>query len=86
VSRERRGASSVVSEELHGPLIELLDLFVDGRVRTSLKHQQLGIANFAHHVVREAGRGDVVGTSECNLCRCRNAFKLSLHIVVQHSI
>ena len=61
----RSGARSCVAlQELQGLLIELLDLLIDGRVRTPFKDQQLGTGDTTLQLIRETRGGQLVGASE----------------------
>jgi hypothetical protein len=85
-SGERRGGRAVVAlQELQGLLIELLDLLVDGSVRTPFKDQRLGTANIAPHLIGKTSGGCLVGTSEGYLRRRRDPTKLRRYIMSDYS-
>ena len=67
-------------------LIELLDILVERRVRSSLEDQQLGIANATLQSIRETGRCQLIVAPECDLRRRGDAPELRFHVVSDHGI
>ena len=78
--------SRVALQKLQRLVVELPYFFIDRRVRTAFKDQQLGIANITGHPIREASGGRQVVTSECYLRGRGNPAKVRFRVVGYHGI
>jgi hypothetical protein len=67
-------------------LIELLDLFIDRRVRARFQDHQLGAANATLQRIRETRRCHLIRASERDLRRRFDPSNLGRHVMGDHSI